>query len=132
MDRHERIVPDIMEWELTGFDVNKDVRVSDWFQCTGLKIQIKHLDHIFRIYIKSMGRDTICRVEESLNPMKSAVQAINEILPNPNQREQQELCNYDNSSRIHDMVKSLLELHKHKRDSTIGEEEPLVLERGGS
>ncbi len=52
MDIHERIVPDIMDWELTEFDLNKDVKVSDWFQCIGFKIQVKHLDHLFRIYIK--------------------------------------------------------------------------------
>lgn len=38
-------------------------------------------------------------------------------LPNPNQREQQESCTDDDSTRkineIHDMVKSLLNLHKH-------------------
>jgi|GEM_PF-2750016 len=27
----------------------------------GLKIQIKHLDHRIRIYIKSMGDDSVCR-----------------------------------------------------------------------
>jgi hypothetical protein len=134
MDIHERIVPDIMEWELTEFDINKDVNVSDWFQFTGLKIQIKHLDRIFRIYIKSIGKDTACRVEESLNPMKPAVQAINEIFSNPNQREQQGSC-IDDSRRkiteIHDMLKSiLLKLRKH--DSAIGGEELLLLERGGS
>ena len=29
MDRHERIVPDITQWELTQCDINKDVKVSD-------------------------------------------------------------------------------------------------------
>jgi hypothetical protein len=65
-DKHERIVPDIMQWELTQWDVNKDVKVNDnWAQITGLKIQIKYMDHLFRVYIKSMGKDTVCRVEES-------------------------------------------------------------------
>src|SRR5215212_5225348 len=52
-DRHERIVPDIMDWELTECDINKDIKVSDWFRFTGLKIHIRNLDHLFRIYIKS-------------------------------------------------------------------------------
>jgi hypothetical protein len=55
-----------MEWELTQCDVNRDIRVSDWLQFTGLKIQVKHLDHLFRIYIKSMGEKTVFRVKESL------------------------------------------------------------------
>jgi hypothetical protein len=80
-DTHERIVPDLMEWELTQCDVNRDIRVSDWLQFTGLKIQVKHLDHLFRIYIKSMGEKTVCRVEESLcniskNNKSSALETI--------------------------------------------------------
>ncbi|MFZ0514734.1 MAG: hypothetical protein WAM14_24230 [Candidatus Nitrosopolaris sp.] len=38
MDRHERIVPNVLEWKLTECDINKDVKVSDWFHYTGLKI----------------------------------------------------------------------------------------------
>jgi hypothetical protein len=87
MDRHERIVPDIMEWELTEFDVNKDIKVSDWFQCTGLKIQVKHWDHLFRVYIKSKGKDTVCRAEESVTysgvKRSSAIETINSVF-NPN------------------------------------------------
>jgi hypothetical protein len=84
VDKHERIVPDIMEWELTQCDINRDVRVSDWLQFTGLKIQVKHLDHFFRIYIKSMGEKTVCRIEESLgniskNTKPSAIETVNNI-----------------------------------------------------
>jgi hypothetical protein len=85
-DRRERIVPDIMEWELTQCDINKDIIVSDWFQFTGIKIQVKHLDHLFRIYIKSMGKDTVYRIEETKHPKKkSAIEAITEIF-NPVER----------------------------------------------
>ena len=62
MDIHERLVPDIMDWEPTQCDINKDIMVSDWFQYTVLKIQVRYLDHLFRIHIKSMGKDTVCRV----------------------------------------------------------------------
>jgi hypothetical protein len=83
MDKHERLVPDILDWELTQCDVNKDVRVSDWFQYTAIKVQVKHFDHLLRVYIKSMGKDTVCRVEESLNPIgkssSSAIQAVSNI-----------------------------------------------------
>ncbi len=74
-DTHERIVPDIMEWYVTECDVNKDIKVSHWFQFSGLKIQVKHLDHLFRVYMKSMGEDTVCRVEESRHPNKPALEA---------------------------------------------------------
>jgi hypothetical protein len=85
MDKHERLVPDILDWELTQCDVNKDVRVSDWFQYTAVKVQVKHFGHLLRVYIKSMGKDTVCRVEESVNPKEksssssSAIEAISNI-----------------------------------------------------
>jgi hypothetical protein len=80
MDRHERIVPGIMEWNITECDINKDIKVSDWLHFSALKIQVKHLDHLFRIYIKSMGEDTVCRVEESLHPKnKRVIETINDI-----------------------------------------------------
>jgi hypothetical protein len=85
-DKHERMVPDIMQWELTQWDVNRDVMVdnnSDWAQVTGLKIQVKHLDHLFRVYIKSMGKDTVWRVEESCNSSpKPAVEVIDDLFNN--------------------------------------------------
>jgi hypothetical protein len=87
MDRHERIVPDIMEWQLSEFDINKDIKVSDWLQWTGLKVQIKHLDHLFRVYIKSKGKDTVCRVEQSVtcSNRTSVIDIINDVF-NPYQR----------------------------------------------
>lgn len=85
-DIHERLVPEIMQWELTQCDINKDIPVSHWLQMTGLKIQISHLDHLFRIYIKSMGKDTVCRIEDCKStPNKPAIENINEIF-NPNER----------------------------------------------
>ena len=35
MDTHERIVPDILEWELTQCDINKDIRVGMLFSIQG-------------------------------------------------------------------------------------------------
>jgi hypothetical protein len=115
-DTHERIVPGILEWELTQCDINKDIKVGEGLQYTGLKVQVKHFDRLFRVYIKSIGKDTACRVEESLNPKKSFLQAMNEIFPNQNQRQQQESSTDDCTRRkiteIHDMVKRLVDLHK--------------------
>lgn len=82
MDKRERLVPDILDWELTQCDINKDVKVSDWLQYSAVKLQVKHFDHLLRFYIKSMGKDTVCRVEESLNPKwksSSVIRAVSNI-----------------------------------------------------
>jgi hypothetical protein len=79
-DKHERLVPEIMvDWYITEDDINKDIKLSELFHFTAIKIQVRHIDHLFRIYIKSMGKDTICRVEESKCPKKPAIEFINEV-----------------------------------------------------
>jgi hypothetical protein len=90
-DQHERIVPDIMEWYLTECDINRDTKVSDCLHYTGIKIQVKHFDHLFRIYVKSMGRDTVCRVEEERHHNRPAIEAINDVF-NPYERIEKELA----------------------------------------
>ena len=116
-DIHERVVPDIFEWELTQCDINKDIKVGDALQYTGLKVQVKHFDRLFRVYIKSIGKDTACRVEESLNPKKPAVQALNEIFLRPNNPAIQSQQSYSDDRRkiteIHDMIKCLLNMHNY-------------------
>jgi hypothetical protein len=114
-DPHERIVPDIMEWFLTECDISRDIKVSDWLHYTGIKIQVKHLDHLFRIYIKSMGRDTVCRVEEEKHPDKIAIEAINEIF-NPHERVEKHLAEQDKI--LHQI------LHKLSQHEFITEERP--------
>ena len=75
-----------MDWHITEADINKDIKVSELFHFTATKIQVKHLDHLFRIYVKSMGKDTVCRVEESKHPEKKpAIEFINGIF-NPAER----------------------------------------------
>ena|SRR5690348_15703892 len=75
-----------MDWQLTECDINKDIKVSDYFHYTGIKIQVRHLDHLFIIYIKSMGKDTVCRLEERKHPNnKSAVEFICDVF-NPTER----------------------------------------------
>jgi hypothetical protein len=84
-DTHERIiVPQILEWYMAQCEINKDIKVNEILQITVLKIQVKDYDHLFRIYINSIGKDTFCRVEKSLNPKKPLIQAINEIFHPPN------------------------------------------------
>jgi hypothetical protein len=78
-DSHQRIVPNFLEWDVTEYDINRDIQVSDWFHCTALKIQVKHMDHLFSLYIKSMGKNTVYRVEERKHPHKSALDFINNV-----------------------------------------------------
>jgi len=85
-DPHERIVPDIMEWNMTECDINKDVKISELLQFNAIKIQVKHLDHLLSIYIKSRGKDTYCRVEERMHfASKSAFEVILDTL-NPSHK----------------------------------------------
>ena len=56
-------VPDIDQWEFTESDINRDIRVSDLLHISSVKVQIKHMDHLFRIYIKRINNETFCRVE---------------------------------------------------------------------
>jgi hypothetical protein len=113
-DRHERIVLEIMRWELKQCDINRDVRVSDWLQLTGLKIQLRHAFHLFRVYIKSKGRDTVCRVEESVvfPNNRSAVEAINDVF-NPTERLEKQIVELDR--KIDRMLRGicLLDSYKH-------------------
>ena len=78
-DLHERIVPPIMKWILTGCDINKDVTVSDKLQLTAINIQLKDADRVFRLYIKSLGDKAVYRVEESLKMRCSLVDLLHKI-----------------------------------------------------
>ncbi|MGA8085183.1 MAG: hypothetical protein WB988_25290 [Candidatus Nitrosopolaris sp.] len=45
-DPHERIVPPIIKWVLTGCDINKDITVTDMLQLSAINIQLKDADKI--------------------------------------------------------------------------------------
>ncbi len=95
------IVPDIAEWCLTECDINKDIKVSHLLHFTGLKIQVKHLDHLFAVYITSKQYDTICRTEERKHPNKPPIEVIADIF-NPNERIEKQY------SEIRDILARLL------------------------
>ena len=114
-DRLERIVPEIMQWYLTQCDINKDIRVGDWLLYFGLRIQVKHLDHMFRIYIKSMGPNTVCRVEESGNSVnKPVIEAINDIF-NPYEKFERQIVEHD--KKLNEIQNLLLELVNRTNDT---------------
>ena len=120
-DKHERLVPDIMQWELTQWDVNKDIVVGDGLQVAGLKIQIKHFDHLFRIYIKSMGRNTVCRVEESCNSVnRPAIEAINNIFNHYDKNERRLIQQEGKLEEILDRLKKIETPQRHNDDEKSG------------
>jgi hypothetical protein len=99
---HQVLVPDIEQWEFTECDINRDLKVSDLLHISCVKVQVKHMDHLFRVYIKKIGNGTFCRVEETKNLKMPVIEAINQIL-NPFDRierqlsEIQRLLNRDSS-----------------------------------
>jgi hypothetical protein len=101
-DKHERIVSDISEWEITECDLNKDVKISDFFHMTALKIRIKHLDHVLGLYVKAMGQDTVLRVEETKHPRVRLTDFIADIF-NPIDSVRKEI--QDLRHEIHDIIR---------------------------
>jgi hypothetical protein len=83
-------VQDIENWEFTECDINKDIRISDLLHFASVKVQVKHTDHLFRIYIKKTGNGTFCRVEETKNFRTPVIEAINRIF-NPYERIERQL-----------------------------------------
>ena len=84
-DEHERIVPDIMDWQITECDINKDIKVSHLLHLSAIKVQVKYMDHLFSLYIKSMGKDTVHRIEERKHPHKPPLDFINDVF-NPSEK----------------------------------------------
>lgn len=126
---------------MTQCDINKDVKVGEGLQYAGIKVQVKHFDQLFRVYIKSVGKDTACRVEQSLSPKKPAIQALNEILNKNTQHQQPSssssstYCQDDNARKIteiHDIVKSLLNLHKPSSAIVVEPHEHELAKGGGA
>jgi hypothetical protein len=78
-DPHERVVPPIIKWILTGCDINKDITVSDMLQLSAINIQLKEADRVFRLYIKSLGDKAVYRVEESVKMRSCIVDVLNKI-----------------------------------------------------
>jgi hypothetical protein len=86
----EVVVPDIEQWEFTECDINRDVKVSDLLHISSVKVQVKHMDYLFRVYIKKIGNSTFCRVEETKNFKIPVIEAIYHIL-NPFDRIERQL-----------------------------------------
>jgi hypothetical protein len=79
-DPYERMVPPSTEWILTGWDINKDIPVSDIVQLSAPNIQLKEANRVFRLYIKSLGDKAVYRGEESVKMNSSIVDALHTII----------------------------------------------------
>jgi hypothetical protein len=49
---NQEVVPDIDQWDFTECDINRDIRVSDILHISSVKVQINHMDHLFRVLSK--------------------------------------------------------------------------------
>lgn len=78
-DSSETIVPPITEWILKQCDVNKDVEVNDIMQLTLPDIQLKYVDRVFRLYVKSLEYKAVYRVEESMTVDFTLFEALQHI-----------------------------------------------------
>jgi hypothetical protein len=78
-DPHERIIPPITKWILTGCDINKDITVTDMLQLSAINIQLKDAGRVFRLYIKSLGDKAVYRVEESVMMRSALVDVLHSI-----------------------------------------------------
>ena len=83
-DPRERAIPNIMEWRLSGCDINKDIEISDMVQLSSIDIQLNCADRVFRLYVKSLHDKAVYRCEESLAfKYTPLVEALDKIR-NPN------------------------------------------------
>jgi hypothetical protein len=66
-DPHERFTPAISEWQLTEFDINKDIPITDDYTDHLIPmLPLKVAGRVFRLYVKSMNGVAVCRAEESV------------------------------------------------------------------
>jgi hypothetical protein len=87
------VVPVIEDWYLTEFDINKDIKLDDHsIHIAAVKIQLKFHLRLFRIYIKSIGKNKFCRIEENRKQKnKNPIEVINEIF-NPFEKIEKEIA----------------------------------------
>ena len=78
-DPPERMVPPLTQWILTGWDINKDIPVTDIVQLSAPNIQLKDASRVFRLYIKSLGDKAVYRVEEPVKMHSFIVDALQTV-----------------------------------------------------
>jgi hypothetical protein len=64
-DLSESIIPPVNTWILKQCDINSDVTIADSAQLCIPDVQLKTAGRVFRMYVKPMNNEAVCRVEES-------------------------------------------------------------------
>jgi hypothetical protein len=60
--------------------LNKDIEIDEKAQLHLPDIQLKHMGHVFRIYIKSLHDKSMCRVEKSLTLDTPPIRGLESIV----------------------------------------------------
>ena len=68
-----------MKWRLLQCDLNKDAEITEKAQLTLPDIQLKYVDRVFRLYVKSLHDRVVYRNEELLNLNQLLPEAIDNI-----------------------------------------------------
>jgi hypothetical protein len=89
-DKHERLVPDVLEWLLIKYDINRNTKIGVLLHFSAVEIQVKLSDHLFQICIKALGKAIICRAEEPRQPKVPPLEFIIDTF-NPMERIQNQL-----------------------------------------
>lgn len=92
-------IPTLMDWECIGFDINKDVEITDIVQATGLNLQLRQLDRVFRLYVKSMGDHAVLRVEEELGRTDGSIFSALKSIRRPNEYIEKQLADLTEDMR---------------------------------
>jgi hypothetical protein len=74
------IVPPVSEWIVTSVDLAVDPQAPSALHFSNNRVKVKHLSHIYQIYIKSLGNKSVRRVEVEDNPNKPAIEWLEERL----------------------------------------------------
>lgn len=75
---HSNLVPPISEWIVTGSDLNIDIDGPASLHFSNNRVKIKHLSHLFQVYIKSLGDRNVTRAESEKNEMKQGPEWLEE------------------------------------------------------
>lgn len=75
---HSDIVPPLTEWQIVSSDLNLDLTTSSAMHLSNNRLQVKHYDHLFRIYVKSLGSRTVRRIEKAEQPNRPALDYLQE------------------------------------------------------
>lgn len=75
---HSDIVPPLSDWIIVSSDLNLDVAAPSALHLSNNRLQVKHYDHLFRLYVKSLGGRTVRRIEQAEQPRRQILDYVQE------------------------------------------------------